>query len=186
MTAIPDKDERQTFEIHHCLQAYYKLTGRKLAQVRSIDGDKKHSQPDYLAMDRDTGEELIVELTSAYINDRSFIDRHWQECDTFTDIPFNKKAIERYQERVLAQVLQKVRKAEKYPADGRKRLLSVYLNEHEGVFIKEDDWVDFFGKHQCLLDRITTLDEILLWINRPGGEDDPREDYKAVLIKLDR
>ena len=73
---IPDKQEREEYEIKNFISAYSRIKKRKYCIIEKLDDNAGQSVPDYLICDVETNEKIIVELTSVYIDDHSFIKHH--------------------------------------------------------------------------------------------------------------
>src|SRR5690606_941387 len=83
----PNRDEREKFEIDGPIEAYERLPeSRRLAIV------SKGEKPDWIVADIVTGEEIGVELTSVYLDDRSVPDKHmnWGDNEQTRHIPYSK------------------------------------------------------------------------------------------------
>ena len=182
MCNIPSKDEREGYEIREFLGAYSKIKKIDFTILKKLDDEVGESLPDYLIRDTQSNEEIIVELTSVYLNDRSFIDRHFKEGTGIDKIPVQKDDINAYKERVLEQIKRKSKKALKYPLNDRKLVLSIYLNEYESLCIRKEAWVDYLKNHIETIDNLSPINEVLLWNSKPGWEEPEKTEYESVLV----
>jgi hypothetical protein len=109
-----------------------------------------------------------VELTSAYSDDGSVDRQHKAPAVTPIDIDFDPAAINQYQQRVLAKIVEKVRKAQKY----ERRcplILSVYLNEYIAIYLDSRKWDAWVKQNESVFDNVQPFREVVLWPIGGGG-----------------
>ena len=122
-TRWPNKSEREGLEIEYFLKAYARTMdaspGKAIAR-----GEK----PDYVVSLSD-GAEVGVELTSVYSDDRSVPAAHMHPTTGHVPIPFDRSALDKYKERLVAAVLDKAAKARAGYDISRPLILGVYVND---------------------------------------------------------
>ena len=164
----PNKIEREKFEIDNFICSYSEVKNKDYEIVKKLDDQKADSLPDYIVKDIDLDKQFYVELTTVYLDNKSFINRHWKDDKEIQEIDFNKDNICKYKKRVLDAIISKNKKAKKYPKEFDKLVLSIQLNEIEGIFINKNDWETFLKENETTLCKCINLNEVLLW--NSGGK----------------
>jgi hypothetical protein len=154
-TDWPDKAQREQWEIQGFLRAYEKLTNRRTLEIVSR-GDR----PDYVVVDRTTGAEFGVELTSTYLDDRSVPDTHKVLHSGPVHIPFDQRELDRYKQRLVDTVKTKVQQARRGYDASRPLILSVYVNEYISIYLKRNDWEEI---NEELFDEMSPFVEVVFW-----------------------
>ncbi len=155
---FPNKEERERYEICEFLKAYKSLTkGRKLEIVC------KSEKPDFIVRDTVTGEKLGVELTSVYINDRSVPDVHMLKCEGLKHIPFDKDELERYTQRLISAIIDKVCKARSGYATDKPLILAIYVNEYIAIYLGKTDLEQLVECHKGVFNSIAPFSEIVFF-----------------------
>lgn len=163
----PNKQGRETFELAGFIGAYARLPGGRSFTVVSR-GDK----PDAVVRDTASGEEFGIELTSVYSDDRSVPDLHIpgsEGASSSTDIPFSKKAISAYQERLLSAIRNKVTKASRGYDLSRPLVLSIYVNEYISINLAQSELETMVATNEALFDAMEPFSEVVFWNLGNGG-----------------
>jgi hypothetical protein len=108
-----NKKGREEFEIDGFVKAY-----ALLSEARQFEVVSKLESPDYILKDKLSGKEYGVELTAVYSDDRSVSDMHKHKRGNKRGIPEDSEKIEKYMERIIRAVVEKIGKA-------RKEMMSV-------------------------------------------------------------
>jgi len=134
---------------------------------------RKGEKPDYVVKDKQSGEEIGVELTSVYLNDRSVPDEHIPpipETLTTVGIPHNAVEIEEYKKRLIEAIKAKIEKAKNGYDLSRKLLLSIHVNEYRAIFIDtKEEWQKFVSDNEPVFDAMHPFAEIVFWNLANGG-----------------
>lgn len=150
----PDKQEIENYNIQYFIKGYKELRG---VDIDIVEDDREN--PDFVCVDRDSGQLYGVEVTSVYRSDRSVPDQH---------IPFNEgtsntisalKDLNDYFQRVKESILGKISKAENYDKSNQL-ILSIYLGEY--AFISNDDLIKFYNDNKDLFSDISPFQKIAL------------------------
>lgn len=163
----PDKQSREQFEIAQFVEAYARLSGAPQLTVM-----EKSEKPDYTVRETSTGREFGVELTSVYIDDRSVLDVHMvdgEPADEPVPILFDKTELERYQQRLLSAIQEKIRKARAGYDKTRPLILAIYVNEYIGIYLGMPDLEVFARRHEAIFDAMAPFVEIVFWNLGNGG-----------------
>jgi hypothetical protein len=163
-TDWPDKAQREQWEIQGFLRAYEKLTNRRTLEIVSR-GDR----PDYVVVDRTTGAEFGVELTSTYLDDRSVPDTHKVLHSGPVHIPFDQRELDRYKQRLVDTVKTKVQQARRGYDAPRPLILSVYVNEYTAIYLERSDLKVMIRANEKLFNEITPFVEVVFW-NLPNND----------------
>ena len=152
----PGKEERAKYEIAQFLRYYSQVTSKQLIvkEIRS----KTKTEPKFIIQDALTQQEIAVELTSVYLDDRSVPDVHMSNIKTNT-ISDDPVQIAKYLTRVEEQI---VRKAKLFSRQKNSMplMLSVYANEYISILIEEEQW-DAIGKRVSV--RMAPFEMIIVW-----------------------
>ena len=84
-----DKQDRERKEISMFISAYLRLS-----HGRQLEVEQKRDKPDYFLKDLLSGDMFGVELTSAYLTDRSVPDEHKKCVEGLSFIPLFHSAEE--------------------------------------------------------------------------------------------
>jgi len=153
----PRKEERESLEVEGFIESYSRLPhGRKLVVL------SRGECPDYLLVDQDSEEMFGVELTSVYLDDRSVPDKHMSEQEGAVFIEDNPLALEKYKERLVDKVSEKIAKAEKY-SKTFPLILSVYVNEYISIYLTPEEMDQMVSKHRMIFDKIAPFSEVVFW-----------------------
>ncbi|MCK9993817.1 MAG: hypothetical protein Dbin4_02337 [Alphaproteobacteria bacterium] len=156
--AWPEKPKREELEINGFIEAYKCLTdGRHLEIV------EKSEKPDYVVQDKQSGKKYGVELTSVYLNDRSVPDEHIKKIEGVVAIPHNEVKLEKYKDRLVLAVIEKVCKARKGYNSIHPLILAIYANEYIGIHLDKTAFEELEGKNKTVFDDITPFTEIVFW-----------------------
>lgn len=159
----PDKDAREIFEISGFIKAYTCLPGSPTFSIIS-KGDK----PDFVVRERKTGEEFGVELTAVYLDDRSVPDMHMVDSDSPRDIPYDKEKMERYEERLISAISNKIKKARFGYDLSRPLILAIYVNEYIGIYLGPSELDSLVSRNQSFFDAMAPFHEVVFW-SLPNG-----------------
>ena len=165
----PNKNKREGLEIEGFIEAYKRLPhGCNFI----IEDDRKNPEcPDMLVKDIDTNVKYGIELTSVYLDNRSVPDHHMKSGTI--QVPFDKEMINKYEKRILEQIVDKVCKARKHYRKDYPLILSVYVNEYISLRMGIDYWKKFASKYNIIFDCFTPFNEIVFWpLPSPKGESD--------------
>lgn len=164
----PDKQTREQFEITHFVEAYARLPGSPRLTVLG-----RSEKPDFTVRETATGQEFSVELTSVYIDDRSVPDVHMADGEPADEpvlIPFEKTEFDRYQQRLLSAIQEKIRKARAGYDTTRPLILAIYVNEYIGTcYFGRPELEVFARRHEPILDAMAPFTEIVFWNLGDGG-----------------
>jgi hypothetical protein len=152
----PSKDHAERWEISRFLDHYRRLPG-----ARSFEIVEKSERPDWILRDVASSELLGVELTAAYLDNRSVPDFH-QRTGTL-EIPYRPETIADYGERVAAVVEKKIRLARSGYRVGLPLILSIYANEYVTLHMAEHHWNDVVRRHEELFDAMNPFIEVVVW-----------------------
>ena len=159
-----NKYDREAFEIAGFIDAYAQLPEGQRFEVVS-----KQEAPDYIVKDQRSGQEYGVELTSAYLSDRSVPDVHMKEESGVVDIPYDKDAIEQYTKRLIASVIEKVCKARKGYDSRRPLILAIYVNEYIAIYLGKEELEAFVRRYEGVFDTVAPFAEVVFWNLGNGG-----------------
>lgn len=154
----PNKEEREDFEISEFLEAY-----ARLPEARQFKVVSKSETPDFVVRASDTGEEYGIELTSVYLNDRSVPDGHMPAHEGAVDIPYDEEKIKQYMRRLVAAIIEKVCKARKGYDPSRQLILTIYVNEYNGIYLNKQKLEAFVYRYEYLFDVMAPFTEIVFW-----------------------
>lgn len=163
----PDKQSRQQFEITRFVEAYARLPGAPQLAILE-EGDR----PDFIVAEVATGQQFGVELTSVYIDDRSVPDVHMvdgEPADELVPIPFDRTELERYQQRLLSAIQDKIQKARSGYDRTRPLILAIYVNEYIGIYLGKPELDVFVRRHESLFDAMAPFVEVVFWNLGNGG-----------------
>ena len=163
MTTWPRKPEREQFEIEGFIAAYARLPDSRPFEVVS-----KGETPDYVVRDVRSGEEVGVELTSVYLDDRSVPDVHMRDDDGLEEIREDEQELERYRNRLVGAILDKICKARKGYDRARSLILAIYVNEYVSMYPREAELQAFVKRYDGLFEAMTPFCEVVFW-NLPNG-----------------
>jgi len=155
---FPNKNERENFEINGFIEAY-----AKLPEARQLIVVSKNETPDYIVQDSKTGKEYGIELTSVYIDNRSVPDFHMPDHEGCEDIPYDRRQIEQYLNRLIAAIIEKICKARKGYDVSRPLVLSIYVNEYIAIYLDKPELDAFVQRYEGLFDSMTPFTEIVFW-----------------------
>jgi len=162
----PDKQSREQFEITRFVEAYARLPGSPQLTILV-----KSERPDFVVRETATGREFGVELTSVYFDDRSVPDVHKVDghpADEPVPIPFDKNELERYQQRLLSAIQDKIRKARGGYDTTRPLILAIYVNEYIGVYLGRPELEVFVRRYESIFDAMAPFAEVVFWNLRNG------------------
>lgn len=163
MTEWPKKQERERLEIFGFIAAYAQLPGSRELEVVT-----KGEMPDYVVKDIRTGQEYGVELTSVYLDDRSVPDSHMRDEDGPAWIPYDEAALEKYRNRLVATIIDKICKARKGYDRARPLILEIYVNEYISIYLRESEIQEIVRRYDGLFEAMTPFSEVVFW-NLPNG-----------------
>lgn len=163
MTTWPAGPEREEHEIAGFITAY-----SRFAESRRFEVVAKREMPDYIVRDVASGEELGVELTSVYLDDRSVPDVHMSQEDRPVETPDDPEQLERYCNRLAAAIIGKICKARQGYDRTRPLILAIYVNEYISIYLREAELQEFVGSHGALFEAMTPFSEVVFW-NLPNG-----------------
>jgi hypothetical protein len=164
MTKWPNKQQREKFEITGFIEAY-----ARLSEARQFEVVKRGEKPDYVVRDIATHEEFGVELTSAYIDDRSVPDAHMKDVSGCIDIPDDPHEIERYTKRLVRAVIEKVCKARAGYDRKNPLILAVYVNEYISIYLEQKGLEAFVHRYEAVFDSVEPFSEVVFWNLGNGG-----------------
>ena len=153
-----NKDAREAWEIQAFISAYKKLPGQPELMIEN-SGEK----PDYVVVNKITGERFGVELTSAYIDDRSVPEQHMSVHHESVPIPDDAETLARYKQRLIDCVRIKVEKARKNYQQGIPLILSVYVNEYISIYLETDEFGSFVNENLAIFDDVAPFIEVVFW-----------------------
>jgi len=160
----PNKSDREAFEIAGFIDAY-----ARLPQGQKFEVVSKSEAPDYIVKDQQTGQEYGIELTSAYLNDRSVPDVHMKKESGVVDIPHDKAVIEQYSKRLIGAFIEKICKARKNYKTRRPLILAVYVNEYIAVYLGKEELEALTRRYEGLFDAVSPFTEVVFWNLSNGG-----------------
>lgn len=157
----PKKKDCEPFEINEFMNHYKNLPhGREFKIV------KKQDKPDYILRDTNSKECFGVELTSVYLDDRSVPDIHKKtvnentfKANNLENIEEDFEEIERYEQRLLKSISDKIQKAESGYDKNYPLILSIYVNEYISIYYREEHWKALEKK----IDTIIPFCEVIFW-----------------------
>jgi hypothetical protein len=158
----PSKEEAEKWEIQGFIDHYRRLPGQ-----RTFDVVRRQERPDWIVRDISSGELIGVELTSAYLDDRSVPDRHKRGGGR--GIPYRRKQIDAYGQRVAAAVGKKVRLARSGYDSTLPLVLSIYANEYVTIHMGEKEWQAVIRAHEETFDSMRPFTEVIVWPLVNGG-----------------
>ena len=153
----PEKSKLEELEINGFIKAYDLLTGRQLEVV--LKGEK----PDYVVRDKLSGKKYGVELTAVYLNDRSVPDEHMREVTGVVAIPYDEGEFEKYKERLVSAIIEKVCKARKGYDSTHLLILAIYVNEYVGIYLSKTEFEKLEQKNKAVFDDIAPFTEVVFW-----------------------
>ena len=151
-----NKSDRETLEITGFIEAYARLPEGRRFEVVS-----KSEAPDYIVIDKQSGQEYGVELTSVYLNNRSVPDIHMKGDSGC--IPYDKAAIEKYMNRLIDAIKKKVVKARKGYDLNQPLILAIYMNEYISIYLDEKKLNAFVNSYESVFDNIAPFTEVVFW-----------------------
>ncbi|MCK4819880.1 hypothetical protein KA005_29210 [bacterium] len=154
----PNKAEREEFEVAGFIKAYGRLHSARQLEVVS-----KSEKPDYILKDLYTGQTFGVELTSAYLNDRSVPEEHIPSHDGLVEIPYDPDQLKEYLGRLIDSVRSKISKAKKSYDTSVPLVLSVYVNEYISIYVRERHLEKMVKDNPDVFDRMSPFSEIVFW-----------------------
>ena len=154
----PKKDKREKLEIHGFIEAYALLPEPRKFQVVI-----KRDKPDYFVRDVATDEEFGVELTSAYMDNRSVPDVHMREEEGFVDTPYNKEVLKQYKKILIGKIIEKICKARKSYDTKRPLILAIYVNEYISIYLSNSELEAFVQRYEGVFDSMAPFSEIVFW-----------------------
>ena len=156
--AWPEKSEREGLEINGFIKAYELLSGGCQLEVVC-----KRDKPDYFMRDSLSGETYGVELTSVYLNNPSVPDEHMKKVEGILAIPHDEIELQKYKERLVEAVIEKVCKARKGYDSIHPLILSIYANEYIGIYLDKAELEELERKYGDVFDDIVPFSEIVFW-----------------------
>lgn len=156
--------EREQLEISGFIEAYARLPGSLQLEVVT-----KGEMPDYVVKDIHTGQEYGVELTSVYLNDRSVPDLHMRDESEPVSIPYDEVQLEKYRNRLVGAVVDKICKARKSYDRSRPLLLGVYVNEYISIHMPASEVRALVKRYDGLFQAMAPFSGVVFW-NLPNGE----------------
>jgi hypothetical protein len=129
----------------------------------------KGETPDFVVKDKQNNKEYGVELTSVYMDDRSVPDIHMKDEKGIVEIPYDKDEIEKYTKRLVAAVIDKVRKARKGYDSSRPLILAIYVNEYISIYFGKDELEEFVHRYEGVFDTVAPFTEVVFWNLGNGG-----------------
>lgn len=163
----PDKNGREAFEIAGFVESYARLPGSPRLSIVS-KGDK----PDFVVREVATGQELGVELTAVYIDDRSVPDVHLVDGDPPeepVEIPYDIEKLARYQGRLISAIQDKIEKARRGYDLTRPLILAIYVNEYIGIYLGQSELDALVSRHDSFFDDMAPFSEVVFWGLPNGG-----------------
>lgn len=156
--AWPEKPKREELEINGFIEAYKCLTdGRHLEIV------EKSEKPDYVVQDKQSGKKYGVELTSVYLNDRSVPDEHMKKVDGVIALPHDEADLEKYKQRIISAIIEKVCKARKAYDTTHPLILAIYVNEYIGIYLDKAHYEELEQRNKSVFDDIAPFTEVVFW-----------------------
>ena len=171
----PTKKEREDLEVKGFIEAY-----RRLSHGRSFVVESEGECPDRIVKDINTSEQIGIELTSVYMDDRSVPDAHMKDGNI--SVPYDANQIEQYEKRILGQIIDKVCKARSHYKKDFPLILSVYVNEYISLRMGIDYWREFASRYDKFFDCLEPFDEIVFW-PLPSPPEEPDLVISAKLSK---
>jgi hypothetical protein len=159
----PSTSEDEAFQIEKFVESYSRLPERVEFEIVS-----KTESPDYLVKDQN-GREFGIELTSVYMDDRSVPDHHIQETNGHKEIPYDPKAFEQYQKRIIGSIIEKICKARKGYDLRNPLILAIYMNEYISIYLNEPELEKFVDRYRGVFDSMDPFCEIVFWNLGNGG-----------------
>jgi hypothetical protein len=160
----PNKTDRENFEIAGFIEAY-----ARLPESRQFEIVSKSERPDYLVKDKKSGQLYGIELTAVYHNDRSVPDVHMKEHNGVVDIPDDQVEIEKYTERLISAVIEKVGKARKWYDSKHPVILAIYVNEYIAIYLTKSEFEEIARQHKDVFDAVEPFMEVVFWNLVNGG-----------------
>ncbi len=164
MIEWPKKREREQLEIDGFIEAYVRFPESRQFKVIA-----KGEMPDYIVRDVQSGEEFAVELTSVYLDDRSVPDVHMRDDNRPVEIPENNEELERYRNRLVGAIIDKLCKARKGYDRARPLILAIYVNEYVSIYLREAELEALVRRYDGLFEAITPFSEVVFWNLVNGG-----------------
>ncbi len=155
--AWPDKEEREEFEISGFVRTYTRVSGTSPFEVL-----ERREKPDFV-VGRVGGEQIGVELTSVYLDDRSVPDKHKKDFDGLVPIDFDPAELEAYERRLVSAIEAKVEKARTGYDLSRSLVLSIYINEYIAIYLGQNDLEALVRRNERVFDSIHPFAEIFIW-----------------------
>ena len=163
----PGRNARESFEISGFVEAYTRLPGSRHLSIIS-KGDK----PDYVVQVVSTGQELGVELTAVYMDDRSVPDVHMIDGDPpegLVEIPYNKEQLAKYEARLISAIRDKIGKARRCYDTSRPLILAIYVNEYVGIYLRKPELDSIVARHELFFNDMAPFSEVVFWALPNGG-----------------
>ncbi len=154
----PERSEREALEIGGFIVAYECLTGGRRLEIVV-----KCEKPDYVMIDKQSGEKFGVELTAVYLDDRRVPDEHMKKVEGVIAIPHDEADLEKYKERIISAIIEKVCKARKGYDTTHPLILAIYANEYIGIYLDKTEFEELERKNKIVFDDITPFTEIVFW-----------------------
>ncbi len=155
----PNKDEREGYEIQTFIDHYKRLPSR----IEFIVIEKRE-KPDYFVKDKNKEEYYGVELTSVYLSDTSVRDNHIPTLnEKGIPIPFNRDEIEKYKNRIINSIRDKVQKASTLYDRRYRLILSIYVNEYIEIFMDRNEWSAFVKEHKAVFNAMYPFTQVFFW-----------------------
>jgi hypothetical protein len=153
----PVKKEREALEIQGFIKEY-----KRLSHGRDFVVEEEGECPDRIVRDVATNERFGIELTSIYLDDRSVPDCHIND-DGPNVVPFDPVAINQYEKRILAKIIDKICKARQSYRMDYPLILSVYVNDYVSLYMGLDYWESVSSRYNNVFDCFAPFDEIVFW-----------------------
>ena len=160
----PGKEKRAKYEIDQFLRFYKQLTSKQFA-IMNPNGKMDF---DFIIQDVSTQQEIGVELTSVYIDDRSVPDVHMSNTE-MTEITYDSGQIQKYLIRIEEQIRRKIKQYAKRKTQ-MPLVLSVYANEYVSIYVDDDQWINLGQRIQGLM---VPFETVIVW---------PLPNQKALVV----
>ncbi len=159
----PNKESREKLEIVKFIAAY-----KILPHGRSLQIVSKSEKPDFIVRDLNNKWHAGIELTAVYLSDRSVPDKHMNPTDEQSDITFNLDELNKYKQRLIKAVRNKIKKAQAGYDTNCPLILSIYVNEYCSIYLKERDLEHLAKNNPDVFDNMNPFIEIV-FCNLPNG-----------------
>ena len=158
MTTWPRNPERERLEIEGFIAAY-----ARFPESRQFEIVSKSQAPDYLVRDVESCEEVGVELTSVYLDDRSVPDAHMCEEEGPVEVRNDEQELERCRNRLVGNIIAKICKARKHYDRARPLILAIYVNEYISIYLREAELQAFVKRYNGVFEAMTPFCEVVFW-----------------------